>query len=549
MNSTRNKKIEQVKETTMIVGIDIGSEKHYFRAFNWRGIELTRKPVAFSNSMEGFNSFYNTIVELIQKSELEEALVGIEPTGHYWFDLGQFMGEKNIKFVMVNPHHVHKSKELDDNSPSKNDRKDPRVIAGLVRDGRYFYSYMPTGVYAELRNASNRRFVLVEEQTRAKNRLQKWIAVYFPEYKGIYTRIDAKGGLLVLKQAPTPEEIVRLGVEGIIKIWKDAKLRGNGHKKAMLILNAAMKSIGLKAGLTEARMEIQDLIEDYELQTKRLERVNDLIKELCQQIRYADKLLEIKGIGITTIAGFIAEVGDITRFDSAKELQKLAGLELVADSSGKHNGKTKISKRGRKRLRYLLFEAAISVVGKNEEFKEIHRMEIQDLIEDYELQTKRLERVNDLIKELCQQIRYADKLLEIKGIGITTIAGFIAEVGDITRFDSAKELQKLAGLELVADSSGKHNGKTKISKRGRKRLRYLLFEAAISVVGKNEEFKEIHRYYTTREKNPLKKMQSLIAVACKLIRVFHVILTKGISYDASKMLKDIQHPGEPLKAA
>ena len=109
---------------------------------------------------------------------------------------------------------------------------------------------MPAGVYAELRNASNRRFVLVEEQTRAKNRLQKWIAVYFPEYKGTYTHIDAKGGLLVLKQAPTPEEIVRLGVEGIIKIWKDAKLRGNGHKKAMLILAAAMRSIGLKAGLT-----------------------------------------------------------------------------------------------------------------------------------------------------------------------------------------------------------------------------------------------------------------------------------------------------------
>ena len=123
MNSTQNKKIDQVKETTMIVGIDVGSEKHYFRAFNWRGIELTRKPVAFSNSMEGFNSFYNTIVELMQKRELEEALVGIEPTGHYWFDLGQFMGEKNIKFVMVNPHHVHKTKELDDNSPSKNDRK------------------------------------------------------------------------------------------------------------------------------------------------------------------------------------------------------------------------------------------------------------------------------------------------------------------------------------------------------------------------------------------------------------------------------------------
>ena len=76
--------------------------------------------------------------------------------------------------------------------------------------------------------------------------------------------------------------------------------------QALKILNAAMRSIGLRTGLTEARMEIQDLIEDYELQTKHLERVNDLIKELCQQIRYADKLLEIKGIGITTVAGFIA---------------------------------------------------------------------------------------------------------------------------------------------------------------------------------------------------------------------------------------------------
>lgn len=57
------------------------------------------------------------IAELMQKNNLEEAMVGIEPTGHYWFDLGQFIGEKNIKFVIVNLHHVHKTKELDDNSP------------------------------------------------------------------------------------------------------------------------------------------------------------------------------------------------------------------------------------------------------------------------------------------------------------------------------------------------------------------------------------------------------------------------------------------------
>ena len=65
--------------------------------------------------------------------------------------------------------------------------------------------------------------------------------------------------------------------------------------------------------------------------------------------------------------------------------------------------------------------------------------------------------------------------------------------------DYRDELQKLAGLELVADSSGKYNGKTKISKRGGKSFCYFLFGVAILVVGKNEEFKEIHRYNTSKK--------------------------------------------------
>lgn len=100
MNSTQNKKIVQVKETTMIIGIDVGSEKHYFRAFNWRGIEVTRKPVSFTNSKEGFDSFYKYIVELMQKNNFKEAMVGFEPTGHYWFDLGQYLGGKKSNLCL-----------------------------------------------------------------------------------------------------------------------------------------------------------------------------------------------------------------------------------------------------------------------------------------------------------------------------------------------------------------------------------------------------------------------------------------------------------------
>ncbi|BDU51057.1 hypothetical protein HLVA_16260 [Haliovirga abyssi] len=62
------------------------------------------------------------------------------------------------------------------------------------------------------------------------------------------------------------------------------------------------------------------------------------------------------------------------------------------------------------------------------------------------------------------------------------------------------------------------------------------------LIGRVEEFKELHEYYTTRAKNPLKKKQSIIAISCKLIRVFYAILKKGIKYNAEKLVNDIKRP-------
>ena len=94
----------------------------------------------------------------------------------------------------------------------------------------------------------------------------------------------------------------------------------------------------------------------------------------------------------------------------------------------------------------------------------------------------------------------------------------------------------------MTNQSEKHKWESRISYRGRKRLRYVLYEAALSLVGRNPEFKAIHEYYRTHRKNPLKKVQSVVAVACKVIRIFYVILTKGVDYDPVKMQGDIRRP-------
>lgn len=423
MNSnTQNAKIKSITEKTLIVGIDIGSETHYARAFDWRNYEYSKKPFAFNNDEEGFKAFSSWMNEIAEKHDKDTVIPGMEPTGHYWLNLGAYLQEQGMKPVHVNPHHVKKSKELDDNNPNKNDRKDPKTIAALVNEGRFSYPYIPTGIYAEIRSLSNLRIQTQEEISRIKNRIARWFSIYFPEMKDVYKKPDAKSGMMVIKKAPLPADIKELGVDGVNQIWRDAKLKGAGLKRAKTLVEVAERSIGNTEAPGSARIEIRMLLSDYEVYSKRMD---DLMTE---------------------------------------------------------------------------------------------------------------------IEKKLSEIPYIDKLLEINGVGIKTVSCFVAEVGDISRFDNPKQLQKLAGYAIVSNDSGKHNGESRISHRGRKRLRYALYEAAISVIGKNPEFKSIHKYYLTRAKNPLKKMQSVIAIACKLIRVFYTILTKGVDYDGQKMLKDIVRP-------
>lgn len=411
----QNEKIAAISEKTLVVGIDIGSEIHYARAFDWRNYEYSKKSLAFSNNEEGFNLFMNWIKDLAEQYDKNVIIPGMELTGHYWFNLGAFLQDNGMR-----PVHVKKFKELDGNNPSKNDRKGQKVIAALVNEGRFSYPYIPTDIYDEIRSLSHLETQVQEEIIRIKNRMARWFSIYFPEFKNVYKNADAVSGLMILKQAPLPQDIKELGVDGINQIWREAKLRGVGAKRAERLVTAATHSIGNKQGLNTARLEIKNLLNDYEVYTQRMDELMEMIE---------------------------------------KELSK---------------------------------------------------------------------------------IPYIDKLLEIKGIGLKTVCGFVAEVGDIRRFDNPKQLQKLAGYAIVSSSSGKHQGESHISYRGRKQLRYVLYEAAISLIGKNEEFKQLHHYYLTREKNPLKKMQSVIAVACKVIRVIYAILTKGIDYDGAKMLNDIK---------
>jgi len=113
------------------------------------------KVLKFRNDKECFETILINIQAICKLNKLDKVIVGMEPTGHYWKPLANYLILNKIPLVKVNPYHTKRAKELDDNSPTKSDKKDALTIARLVRDGRYYDVYMPQDVFAEPRVLSN----------------------------------------------------------------------------------------------------------------------------------------------------------------------------------------------------------------------------------------------------------------------------------------------------------------------------------------------------------------------------------------------------------
>jgi transposase len=420
MNYKQNEKILQLTDETLIVGVDIAKERHVARAQDYRGIQFG-KALYFENSLEGFQSFMCWMNDLASQHDKNKQVIGMEPTGHYWLPFAYWLIERQHKVVVVNPAHVKKSKELDDNSPTKNDVKDARVISRLIQDGRYSEPNLPKGIFADLREGMNMYGQLMKDLQVVQGRVHQWIDRYFPEYTTVFAKWEGQSSIQVLKMCLFPDEIMNTDEMTILaEIRKEVK-RGVGLKKIRQLKEVARHSIGIQEGKTMARMKIKTLMDQYTLLHEKINGVWETIEELT-----------------STISG---------------------------------------------------------------------------------------------VKEMA----------DIKGVGAITIAAFLAEVGDLNNYEHPEQIIKLAGLNLKLATSGKWIGKTIITKRGRPKLRALLFKVVLPLVNHNPAFKALHEYFTTRKENPLKKKQSLIALCCKLIRVLFTIGKKQVAFSSEKMLSDIPY--------
>jgi transposase len=124
------------------------------------------------------------------------------------------------------------------------------------------------------------------------------------------------------------------------------------------------------------------------------------------------------------------------------------------------------------------------------------------------------------------------QLMQLPGVGYIVAMTVISAIGDISRFESAKQLVGYAGIGAGVHDSGKTHKDKKITKKGRRELRWAMVEAAWRAVGMSPFWKAEYEKYLSRLR---KKNQAIVVIARKLlVAIWHVLSKEETDVHASE---------------
>ncbi len=398
-SEVQNQRIERISTSHLVVGIDMAKETHVAQATNFRGIVLSNRHLSFSNTIEGFEKLQRWIEGLQQKHRLNSVIIGMEPTGHYWWNLANWLTEKESNVVLVNPATTKRNKENRDNSPSKSDPKDALVIADIVSRGYYYEHTRQAQEFQRLRTLMSDREFWVAYSVRLQNRIIRWLDIRFPEYTSVFKDWTCKRSMATLKELPLPQDLASRSITEMITTWRKHMNRAGGStgiQKAAELISQAKRSVGDVTALSEAKQDLERLIEEYERIVEMLGGMQKKILGILNEIPMVSQLRSIKGLGPIFVAAILAGAGDLRQYAHGRQLLRKAGLNLAESTSGKRKGQIVISKRGDSTLRKYLFLATLQLIGVNPVFRELH---------EYNIKVKHMKKLRSVFKLLGKVAR------------------------------------------------------------------------------------------------------------------------------------------------
>ena len=342
-------------------GIDVAKHKHAVVVLDEQG--HVHKP-AFT--AENTHAGMEVLLEAL-KPFAEDVCVGLEATGHYWLSLYDVLTRQGYPVVVLNPLQISAYRRSGVRKV-KNDKTDAVWIADFVRISNTPASSRDIPALLQLRELSRFRFWLSDQIGDCKRKLLTILDRVFPEYESLFSSVFVQSSKAILKEAVSAQEFAEFDVQELTELLRKTSRGRFGKEKAQEIQAQARQSIGIGFLTDAVRVEMRclltqiDLLEEQQLE---VEQAQETLMESIPQY-----LTTIPGIALPTGAAILAEIGDVSRFESEEKLVAYAGIDATVHQSGQFNaGRMHMSKRGSPYLRLALWQASSMAIRHNEELK------------------------------------------------------------------------------------------------------------------------------------------------------------------------------------
>ena len=356
------------------LGIDVSKETFDACCITSHGERLFN--LSASMDRKGFEELIKQLSTL--STPKESVLVGMESTACYHINLYSFLVSLGYTVMVINPLLISNFVKLQLRK-TKTDKKDAWVIAQFLLLNRdSLCQTILSSDISDLRDLSRQRESLVDQMSSTKSEIKRLLTITFPELEHI-SGIFTKSMLRLLCQYPSAASIKQAKRSKIAKIL----IPGSYGKQTDVSVDRIVKAAQVSVGTSSATKEIilrqkASLLTQLE---EHLQELTDILIELCQGKIQGDMdiLTSMKGIGEKTAVNFLIEIGgDIKQFESHKKVIAMAGLDPAVYQSGKIDRKGRISKRGNRHLRRVIWLMTTKVIQFNERFKQYYWKRIKD---------------------------------------------------------------------------------------------------------------------------------------------------------------------------
>jgi transposase len=352
--------------TKLFVGTDVSKDFSTAQGLDRNGKKLFY--LRFAMNAGGFAELLEVMIK--HAESITEITVAMESTGCYHINLFSFLSTKGIACMVVNPLLITNFARLSLRK-TKTDKKDAQTIAQFLLSNEKSLSTISFSQDTQdIKDLARERESLTALIAGMKNDIKRLLQGTFPELEKLCNPFG-ETILYFLKQFPSARMVLNAKKRDIAK----ALICPNEKRKRVVvsvddIIAAAKTSVASSSAAKE--LILSEKISTLLYLQEKKERITEVLIETCESLRIEelDIIRSIDGINNITGSTFLAELGDINKFNSYKHVIAFAGLDPSIHQSGQYEGHSTISKRGNRHLRRVIFLMTLCAVRSKNIFRE-----------------------------------------------------------------------------------------------------------------------------------------------------------------------------------